>query len=62
MMSPITQTPSSTSDGFDQAGSLNHSGPWMPKTLRIWLTGPVPGLNRNTNATTLATGGTRAGR
>ena len=30
MMSPITHTPSSTSDGFDQAGSLNQSGPWMP--------------------------------
>ena len=62
MMSPSTHTPSSSSDGFDRAGSLNHSGPWPPKNLMIVLTGPVPGLKRNTNATTEATGGTSAGR
>ena len=34
----------------------------MPRAFRIVATGPVPGLKRNTKATTEATGGTSAGR
>ena len=30
MVLPTPQMLSSTSEGFDQAGSLNHSGPGMP--------------------------------
>ena len=60
--SPTPHRPSSTSDGLDSCGSLNHSGCGRPRAPRIWFTGPVAGLKRNTNASTPATGGTRAGR
>ena len=41
---PIPHIESSTSDGFAQAGSLNQSGPVIPRWPRIVFTGPVPGL------------------
>src|SRR2546421_5890173 len=37
---PMPHSASRVSDGLDQLGSLNHSGPSMPKTLRIRFTGP----------------------
>lgn len=61
MTSPIIQTPSSSSDGLDRDGSLNQSGPLIPKVFSSVFTGPVPGLKRNTKPTTDATGGTSAG-
>ena len=61
-MSPSTHTPRSTSEGLERLGSLNHRGPVMPKNFSTRFTGPVPGLNRKTKATTEATGGTSAGR
>src|SRR2546430_567200 len=45
---PTPQIASTTSDGFDQLGELNQSGPWIPKWPRIVLTGPVEGLGRKT--------------
>ncbi len=59
---PMPHMASSTSDGFDHVGELNHSGPSMPNLPRMWLTGPVPGLRMKTNASAPATGGTSAGR
>src|SRR2546421_11610113 len=61
-MSPTPHSASSTSDGLDHVGELNHSGPVMPRWPRIAFTGPVPGLNRYTNASVAATGGASAGR
>src|SRR5882724_3945924 len=37
---PTPHSPSSTSDGFDQDGSWNQSGPWMPIFDSTVFTGP----------------------
>jgi hypothetical protein len=54
--------PSSTSDGLAHSGESNHSGPSTPNQDSTSFTGPVAGLNRNTNAIVAATGGASAGR
>ena len=41
---PMPHIESRTSDGFDQAGSLNQSGPWIPRCPSTVLIGPVAGL------------------
>src|SRR5919204_3354274 len=41
---PTPQRASSTSDGFDQCGDWNQSGPWIPRCPRTVFTGPVAGL------------------
>ena len=46
MVVPTPQSPSITSDGFDQPGSLNQSGPSIPSQPRMTFTGPVEGLSR----------------
>ena len=53
---------SSVSDGFAQCGDWNHSGPVIPIFDSSVLTGPVPGLNRNTKPSVAATGGASVGR
>jgi hypothetical protein len=43
---PMPQIPSRVSDGFDQPGDWNHSGPSIPIFERSVFTGPVAGLSR----------------
>ena len=59
--SPTHHSASSVSDGFDQAGSLNHPGCGSPSRPRMVFTAPVPGLSRKTKAIVPATGGARYG-
>ena len=44
MKVPTPHIESRTSDGFAQAGSLNQSGPWIPRWPSSVLIGPVAGL------------------
>ena len=44
MMFPTPHMPSKTSDGFDQLGDWNQSGPTMPRCFSRTFTGPVAGL------------------
>ena len=46
IMLPTPHIASSVSDGFDQPGALNQSGPSIPSFSRPMLTGPVAGLSR----------------
>ena len=57
--SPMHHSASRVSDGFAQAGSLNHPGWGSPSRPRTVLTAPVPGLSRKTKAIVPATGGAR---
>ena len=43
---PMPHMPRRVSDGFDQCGDWNQSGPSIPIQPRIVFTGPVAGLNR----------------
>src|SRR3954447_1749942 len=61
--SPIPHSPMIKIAGLDHVGLSNHSGVFfMPRPDRIWLIGPIAGLNRNTNASAAATAGARVGR
>jgi hypothetical protein len=62
MMFPTPHSPSITSEGFDQPGDWNHSGPSIPNCFSRMFTGPVAGLRMYTNARVAATGGASAGR
>ena len=44
MKVPTPHSDSSTREGFDQAGSLNQSGPWIPRCPSTVFTGPSAGL------------------
>ena len=46
MMFPTPHIASRVSEGFDQPGSLNQSGPSMPSLPSTVLTGPVAGFRR----------------
>ncbi len=59
MRSPMPHTASRVSAGLDQCGSVNQPGVGRPRLPSRWLTGPVPGLSRKTNAMVAATGGAR---
>ena len=59
---PIPQRLSKVSDGLDQCGESNHSGPLIPIFDSSVFTGPVDGLNRNTNPSVAATVGASVGR
>ena len=43
---PTPHRESKTSDGFDQVGEWNQSGPWIPRWPRMLFTGPVSGFSR----------------
>ena len=62
IVAPTPQSPSRTSDGFDQLGELNQSGPSIPIFLSAMLTGPVAGFSRYTKPSAAATGGASAGK
>src|SRR2546427_6163488 len=62
IVAPTPQSPSRTSEGFDQLGELNQSGPLIPRCLSPMLTGPVAGFRRYTKPSAAATGGANAGR
>src|SRR5262245_4476518 len=61
--SPMPPRPTIKIAGLDQDGLENHKGVFfMPSPDKIWLMGPIEGLNRNTNASAAATAGASVGR
>ena len=62
-MVPLTpQSVISTIDGFTQAGSISHCGPWMPKNPRHRLIAPVLPFSSSRKMDAVATAGVIFGR